>query len=128
MIIIGVINMGSALLVMILVKTNFIGMMKALGASNWTIRKVFLHQAGFLILRGMLWGNAIGIGFCVLQKYFKIIPLNAEVYYLNAVPIQINIGILILLNCATLLVCLIALIIPSYIVTRISPSKSIKFN
>ena len=128
MIIIGVINMGSALLVMILVKTNFIGMMKALGASNWTIRKVFLHQAGFLILRGMLWGNAIGIGFCVLQKYFKIIPLNAEVYYLNAVPIQINLGILVLLNCATLLVCLIALIIPSYIITRISPSKSIKFN
>jgi len=76
----------------------------------------------------MLWGNAIGIGFCVLQKYFKIIPLNAEVYYLNAVPIQINLGILVLLNCATLLVCLIALIIPSYIVTRISPSKSIKFN
>lgn len=128
MIIIGVINMGSALLVMILVKTNFIGMMKALGASNWTIRKVFLHQAGFLILRGMLWGNAIGIGFCILQKYFKIIPLNAEVYYLNAVPIQINFGILLLLNFATLLVCILALIIPSYIVTRISPSKSIKFN
>jgi lipoprotein-releasing system permease protein len=128
MIIIGVINMGSALLVMILVKTNFIGMMKALGASNWTIRKVFLHQAGFLILRGMAWGNVIGIGFCVLQKYFKIIPLNSEVYYLNAVPIQLNIGILIVLNSATLIVCLVALIIPSYIVTRISPSKSIKFN
>jgi lipoprotein-releasing system permease protein len=113
---------------MILVKTNFIGMMKALGASNWTIRKVFLHQAGFLILRGMIWGNAIGIGFCIIQKYFKIIPLNSEVYYLNAVPIDINIGTILLLNIATLLVCIIALIIPSYIITRISPAKSIKFN
>lgn len=128
MILIGIINMGSALLVMILVKSNFIGMMKALGASDWSIRKVFLHHAGFLILRGMIWGNAIGIGFCVLQKYAKIIPLNAEVYYLNAVPIQINLGVLILLNGATLIVCLAALIIPSYIVTKINPSKSIKFN
>lgn len=128
MIIIGVINMGSALLVMILVKTNFIGMMKAIGASNWSIRKVFLHQAAFLILRGMLWGNAIGIGFCILQKYFKIIPLNPEVYYLNAVPIQLNFGIFILLNVATLVLCLLALLLPSYIITRISPAKSIKFN
>ena len=128
MIIIGVINMGSALLVMILVKTNFIGMMKALGASDWSIRKVFLHQAGFLILRGMLWGNVIGIGFCILQKYLKIIPLNPEVYYLNAVPIQLNIWIFLLLNLITLFVCLLALVIPSYIVTRISPAKSIKFN
>ncbi len=128
MIIIGIINMGSALLVMILVKTNFIGMMKALGASNWSIRKVFLHQAAFLMLRGMLWGNAIGIGFCIFQKYFKIIPLNPEVYYLNAVPIQLNIGIFLALNLATLVICLLSLIIPSYIVTRISPAKSIKFN
>ena len=128
MIIIGVINMGSALLVMILVKTNFIGMMKALGASNWSIRKVFLHQAFFLIVRGMLWGNLIGIGFCILQKVVKIIPLNPEVYYLNAVPIQLNFGIFLVLNLATLLLCILALIIPSYIVTRISPAKSIKFN
>jgi lipoprotein-releasing system permease protein len=128
MILIGVINMGSALLVMILVKTNFIGMMKALGASNWSIRKVFLHQAFFLIVRGMLWGNLIGIGFCILQKVVKIIPLNPEVYYLNAVPVQLNFGIFLFLNLATLLLCILALIIPSYIVTRISPAKSIKFN
>ncbi len=128
MIIIGVINMGSALLVMILVKTNFIGLMKGLGASNWNIRKIFLYQAAFLMFRGMFWGNVIGIGFCTLQKYFKLIPLNPEVYYLNAVPIQLNIGIFILLNIATLVICLLALIVPSYIITRISPAKSIKFN
>ena len=128
MIIIGVINMGSALLVMILVKTNFIGMMKGLGASNWSIRKVFLYQAAFLMMRGMLWGNIIGIGFCLLQKYFKLIPLNPEVYYLNAVPIQLNFGLFLILNIATLVICLLALIIPSFIITRISPAKSIKFN
>jgi lipoprotein-releasing system permease protein len=128
MIIIGVINMGSALLVMILVKTNFIGMMKALGAKNWSIRKIFLYQAGFLILRGMFWGNLIGIGLCLLQKYFHIIKLNPEVYYLNAVPIDINIFSILILNFATLIVCLLALIIPSYVITRISPVKAIRFN
>lgn len=128
MIIIGVINMGSALLVMILVKTNFIGMMKALGATNWSIRKIFLYQAGFLILRGMFWGNVIGIGLCVLQKYFHLIQLNPEVYYLNAVPVDLNIFAILILNAATLAVCILALIIPSYVITRISPVKAIRFN
>ena len=128
MIIIGVINMGSALLVMILVKTNFIGMMKALGAKNWSIRKIFLYQAGFLILRGMFWGNLIGIGLCLLQKYFHLVKLNPEVYYLNAVPIDMNILAILTLNVCTLLVCVLALIIPSYVITRISPVKAIRFN
>ena len=128
MIIIGVINMGSALLVMILVKTNFIGMLKALGAKNWSIRKIFLYQAGFLILRGMFWGNLIGIGLCLVQKYFHVLKLNPEVYYLNAVPIDINIFSILILNAATLIVCLLALIIPSYVITRISPVKAIRFN
>jgi lipoprotein-releasing system permease protein len=128
MIIIGIINMGSALLVMILVKTNFIGLMKGIGANDWTIRKIFLHQAGFLILRGMLWGNSIGVGICVIQKYTHWITLNPKVYYLNAVPIQLNLGLWVLLNLATLLICLLALLVPSYMITKISPSKSIKFN
>jgi len=127
MIVIGVINMGSALLVMILVRTHFIGMMKALGASNWSIRKIFLYQAGFLILRGMFWGNVIGIGFCVLQQQFGLIQLNPEVYYLNAVPIDVNIWAILLLNAGTLFVCVLALIIPSFVITRISPVKAIRF-
>lgn len=127
MIVIGVINMGSALLVMILVRTHFIGMMKALGASNWSIRKIFLYQAGFLILRGMFWGNVIGICFCVLQQQFGLIRLNPEVYYLNAVPIDINIWAILLLNAGTLFVCVLALIIPSFVITRISPVKAIRF-
>lgn len=128
MILIGIINMGSALLVMILVKTNFIGLLKALGSDDWMIRKIFLYQAFFLILKGMLWGNGIGIVFCLLQQKFKFLSLNPEVYYLDAVPIHISIGSIVLLNIGTLLVCLAALIIPSYVITRIAPAKSIKFN
>jgi lipoprotein-releasing system permease protein len=128
MILIGIINMGSALLVMILVKTSFIGLLKSMGATNWSIRKVFLYQAAFLILRGMFWGNLIGIGFCVLQSNFKLIKLNAEVYYLSAVPIEINWIQLLILNVATLVVCVIALILPSIVITRISPVKAIRFN
>ena len=128
MILIGIINMGSALLVMILVKTNFIGLLKALGANDWTIRKIFLYQASFLILKGMLWGNGIGILFCLLQQKFKFLSLNPEVYYLDAVPIHMSLGSILLLNVGTLVVCLAALIIPSYVITRIAPAKSIKFN
>jgi len=116
------------LLVMILVKTNFIGMMKAIGATNWSIRKIFLYQAGFLILRGMFWGNLIGIGFCLLQSQFGIIKLNPEVYYLNAVPVELNLFAILMLNAATLVVCILALIVPSYVITRISPVKAIRFN
>ncbi len=128
MILIGIINMGSALLVLILIRSNFIGMMKAIGANNWSIRKIFLYQAGFLIGRGMIIGNVIGLGFCFLQKYTGFISLNPEVYYLSEVPIQLNPIHWILLNVGTLVVCLAALIIPSVVITRISPVKAIKFN
>ncbi len=128
MILIGIINMGSALLVLILIRSNFIGMMKAMGATNWSIRKIFLYQAGFLIGRGLIWGNIIGLGICFAQKYFNIISLNPEVYYLTSVPIQLNVWQWLLLNVATLIVCLSALIIPSVVITRINPVKAIKFN
>jgi lipoprotein-releasing system permease protein len=128
MLLIGIINMGSAMLVLIVVRTNFIGMMKAIGSSNWTIRKVFLIQAGFLILRGMFWGNLIGIGFCLLQKYTGIISLNPEVYYLSQVPIQLDLWHVLILNIGTLIVCVVALIIPSYVITRINPVKAIRFD
>jgi lipoprotein-releasing system permease protein len=128
MILIGIINMGSALLVLILVRSNFIGMMKAMGATNWSIRKIFLIQAGFLILRGMFWGNLIGLGVCGLQHFFGILKLNPEVYYLHQVPVEISFLTVVLLNLGTLLVCLSALIIPSIVITRIRPIKAIKFN
>lgn len=128
MILIGIINMGSALLVLILIRSNFIGMMKAMGATNWSIRKIFLIQATFLISRGMIWGNIIGLGICFTQKYFGVFKLNPEVYYLSEVPIELTLSHWLLLNAGTLLVCVLALIIPSIVITRISPVKAIKFD
>ena len=128
MIIIGIINMGSALLVLILIRSNFIGMMKSMGATNWKIRKIFLIQAGFLIGRGMLIGNVVGLGICFAQSQFGIIPLNPEVYYLTQVPIELNVWHWLILNIATLFVCLISLILPSIVITRINPVKAIKFD
>lgn len=128
MILIGIINMGSALLVLILVRSNFIGMMKAMGATNGSIRKIFLIQAGFLIGRGMLWGNIIGITLCMLQKYTGILSLNPEVYYLSQVPIELNIWHWLILNLGTFVVCILALILPSLAIARVDPVKAIKFN
>lgn len=128
MILIGIINMGSALLVLILVRTNFIGILKSMGASNWSIRKIFLIQASQLIVRGMVIGNVIGLGLAFLQYQFNLIPLNSEVYYLNTVPIEISFMSWALLNVGTLVVCVAALIIPSIVITRISPAKAVRFN
>ncbi|MCH2223982.1 MAG: ABC transporter permease [Crocinitomicaceae bacterium] len=128
MILIGIINMGSALLVLILVRSNFIGMMKAMGATNGSIRKIFLIQAGFLIGRGILWGNIIGLMLCLIQKYTGILSLNSEVYYLTQVPIELNIWHWILLNLGTFVVCILALILPSLAIARVNPVKAIKFN
>jgi lipoprotein-releasing system permease protein len=128
MLLIGIINMGAALLVMILVRSNFIGIMKAMGASDWSIRKIFLHQATWLILRGIAIGNIVGIVLCLLQHHFRIIRLDPAVYYLDSVPVEINWWHILLLNVGTLVVCVMALIIPSVVITRIEPAKSIRFN
>ncbi|PHR49019.1 MAG: hypothetical protein COA32_02950 [Fluviicola sp.] len=128
MILVSTINMGSGLLVLIITKTQLIGLLKAVGATNWTIRKIFLHQAIFIIVKGMIIGNIIGIGICLLQKYFTLIPLNPEVYYLNAVPIELNFWYILFLNLGTLALCTAVLIIPSYVVTKISPIKALKFD
>ncbi len=128
MLLIGTINMGSGLLVLIITKTQLIGLLKALGAKNWEIRKLFLYQAFFIIFRGVIIGNIIGIGLCLLQQYFTIIPLNPKVYYLDAVPIELNFWYILLLNIGTIILCTAALIIPSYVVTKISPIKALKFD
>jgi lipoprotein-releasing system permease protein len=128
MILIGIINMGSTLLVIILVRTNFIGILKSIGANDWSIRKIFLIQAGNLILKGLIYGNLIGLLLCALQYYFGVIRLNPEIYYLNRVPIELTFGSWLLLNCVTLVVCLSALIIPSIVITKIAPAKAIRFD
>lgn len=126
MLVIGIINMGSALLVMILLRSSFIGVFKAMGATNWQLRKVFLVHFGQLILKGMVWGNIIGVGICLLQANFQLIPLDPKIYYLDAVPVSISVLSIIGLNVLTLIICLSALLIPSYLVAKIAPSKAMR--
>ncbi|MAN27961.1 MULTISPECIES: ABC transporter permease [Mesonia] len=127
MIIVSGINMITALLVLILERTQMIGMLKAMGSTDWSIRKIFLYNAAYLIIKGLLYGNIIGIGILLAQKYFKLIPLNPETYYVTEAPIYFNWDYILLVNIGTLLLCMVMLLIPSYIITRITPSKSIRF-
>jgi lipoprotein-releasing system permease protein len=127
MIAVSTINMVVALLVLILERTQMIGILKSLGANNWSIRKMFLYNAAYLIGRGLLWGNVIGIGMLLLQKQFGVVKLPPESYYVNVAPVDINLWHILLLNIGTVIICLLVLLIPSYIITKITPSKSIRF-
>ncbi|MBC7846566.1 MAG: ABC transporter permease [Flavobacterium sp.] len=127
MILVATINMVVALLVLILERTQMIGILKALGASNWSVRKIFLYNAFYLIVRGLFWGNLIGISLLLIQQYFGIIKLNPENYYVNQAPVYLNWGYVVLLNLLTVTVCFLVLLIPSYIITKISPVKAIRF-
>lgn len=121
-------NMISALLVLILERSTMIGVLKALGSPNWSIRKVFLYLSVFLTSRGMLWGNAIGIAIIVLQKVFHLIKLNPATYYVDVVPVNFNMVHILLLNIGCIVVTTLMLVIPSYLVSKISPDKSIRFD
>ena len=127
MILVATINMVVALLVLILERTQMIGILKALGANNWSVRKMFLYNAFYLIVRGLLWGNCIGIGVLLIQKYFGIIELNPENYYVNQAPVYFNLGYIAALNLLTVGVCFLVLLIPSYIITKIAPIKAIRY-
>lgn len=128
MIIVAVINIISALLILILERTNMIGILKSMGMANWNIRKIFMYNALYLVLKGLFWGNAIGLLLCVIQNEFKILKLPQESYYVSEVPIEFNFSLILALNIGTLLVCGLMMIIPSYIVARISPIKAIRFD
>ncbi|MFH6993069.1 ABC transporter permease [Flavobacterium sp. FlaQc-48] len=128
MILVATINMVVALLVLILERTQMIGILKALGANNWTVRRIFLYNAFYLIIRGLFWGNLIGIALLLIQQQFGVIHLNPENYYVNQAPVYLNWGYIILLNLLTVTVCFIVLLIPSYIITKISPVKAIRFD
>jgi lipoprotein-releasing system permease protein len=128
MILVATINMVVALLVLILERTQMIGILKALGANNWSVRKIFLYNALYLIFRGLLWGNGIGIGVLLIQKYFGVIQLNPENYYVNQAPVYFNWGYILALNLLTVTVCFVVLLIPSYLITKISPVKAIRYD
>ena len=127
MLVVAGFNMVSGLLILILDRTNMIGILKALGSPNVSIRKIFLYQSGFLIIRGLFWGNIIGIGLCLLQKFTGIMELDQSSYYLNTVPVNLNVLHIIALNLGTALAIVLMLIIPSMIISRISPARAIRF-
>jgi len=120
-------NMISGLLILILEKTNMIGILKSYGAGNWSIRKIFLYESIFLIGKGMLWGNIIGLLICFVQYQFKIIPLDPVSYYTSTVPITFNWLYIVLLNAGTLIVSVLMLIGPSYLITKISPAAIMRY-
>jgi len=128
MIAVCIVNMITALLILILERTNMIGILKAIGAKDWTIRKIFLYHAAYIIGLGLLWGNIIGIGFCLIEDYFHLIKLSEENYYLSYAPINLQFGTIVSLNIGTLLLTVTFLIIPTYLITKISPVKAIRFN
>ncbi len=127
MILVAGINMITALLVLILERTKMIGILKALGSANRKIRRIFLYNATYLIVIGLFWGNIIGIGLLLIQKYFHPIKLNAQTYYVTKAPVYIDVGYILFLNLGTLVLCLVMLLLPSFIISKISPVKAIKF-
>jgi lipoprotein-releasing system permease protein len=127
MLLVAVITMISALLIIILERTNTIGLLKALGYESWNIRKVFLIIAGNIALKGLLWGNFTGLALILAQRYFSIIRLSQESYYVSVVPIEINFVYLSLLSIGTLIISVLVLLIPSAIIASITPLKAIRY-
>ncbi len=127
MIIVATINMVVALLVLILERTQMVGMLKALGATNWSIRKIFLYNAAYLIIKGLFWGNLISISMLLIQKYFGVITLRPENYYVSVAPVTIDVAAILIINAGTIVICLALLLIPSYLITKISPVKALRY-
>jgi lipoprotein-releasing system permease protein len=125
---VAIFNMSSALLIMIIERSSMIGVLKAMGAQDWSVRKIFIRHAAILILKGLFWGNILGLGLALAQKHLQLIKLQADTYYLDQVPILIHWRDLLLIDFGTLVICLLAMVIPSYFITRISPVKAIRFD
>ena len=120
-------NMISGLLILILERTNMIGILKSMGATNWSVRKIFLYHSAFLIGKGMLWGNVIGLSLCAIQYFTGVIPLDPQSYYVATVPVSFNWLYILLLNIGTLAASLLMMIGPSYLITKINPAKIIRY-
>ncbi len=126
--VVSIVNMSSALLIIILEKTQMIGILKSLGATNFSIRKVFLIKSAFLIGKGILYGNVLALILCAIQIFFEPISLDPDVYYVSGVPLDMNFTYWLSLNLLTIIICTFVLIIPSVVISRISPIKAIKFD
>lgn len=126
MILVAGINMIATLLILILEKTPTIGLLKSMGMKNSEIQKIFIFNSAFIIGKGLFWGNLIGLAICFIQLKFGILKLDETSYYLKEVPVIINFWHLLLLNAGTMLTCLLMLLVPSYIISRITPVKAIR--
>lgn len=120
-------NMISGLLILILERTSMIGILKSIGTTNWSVRRIFLYHSLFLIGKGMMWGNIVGLALITLQYFTGIIPLDPEAYYVSTVPVLYNWPLFILLNAGTLLASIAMMIGPSYLITKILPAKIIRY-
>ena len=128
MIIVAVINMTTTLLILILERTNMIVILKALGFNDWSVRKIFLYNAVYIIGIGLFWGNLLGIGLCLIQQEFGLLTLPEESYYLSEAPVKLDWLFISLLNFGTMTVCLLVLIIPTWLIARIEPVRAIRFS
>jgi lipoprotein-releasing system permease protein len=127
MVLVAIINMITVLLILILERTQMIGILKSLGMSNWSVRKIFIYNAGYIILFGLLIGNMLGLGIAFLQKQFQFIKLDEANYYLSTAPIEINWWTIAVLNIGTFFITLLFLLLPTILVTRITPIKALRF-
>ncbi len=127
MTIVAVINMITAMLILILERTNMVGILKALGMRNTSIQGIFLYQAGYIVIAGIIIGNILGLGLAYLQQYTGFIRLPEEAYYMSVAPIAIQWWKVALINVGTLAVCVLILIIPSLLIRRILPVRAIQF-
>jgi lipoprotein-releasing system permease protein len=121
-------NIISGLLILILEHTNLIGMLKAMGSTNRSIRKIFIYLSVFLIGKGLFWGNIIGLSFCLIQNSFHLIPLNPATYYVDAVPIQLDLVYILAVNVGTALISLFVVLLPTAMISRIKPISAIRFD
>jgi lipoprotein-releasing system permease protein len=128
MLVVASLNMASGLLILILERTKMIGLLTSLGAQNYSIRLIFLYQSAFLTIRGLFWGNLIGLGTCFLQYKYKLMKLDQASYFIDSVPINFNVLYILLLNFGTLAIVMIVLLLPSMILSKISPDITLRYN
>lgn len=128
MLIVAAFNMISGLLILILDRTNMIGILKAIGTGNKSIKNIFLYQSAFLMIKALFWGNVIGLGICWIQDYFKLLKLNQTSYFIDYAPINFNLFHIVILNIGTLVITMVILLLPSIIISNINPVKTIRFN
>ena len=128
MLIVVVINIIMILLILIIKKTNSIGILKTMGANNLQIRMIFINYTLLIMIPGLFIGNIIGIGLLLIQKHFGIIQLNPQEYYINVVPVDLNPIYILGISLGILIISGISLILPSYLISKISPAQTIKYN